>query len=224
MHIVADPLSAPTWITAIATAFLGAGAIVTAIFAILAFRKQGQEVRDQAELLSIQSDQLKAQQASWFSMCLDPGIPLLPSSRSAGFTPPPTRFWGAIIRNALALPVLNTRVTFYLVSPASAASEDWTPVETGSPPALVRVIPPGDEKFVVIETQYQGGVNPDENSHVVSIEFTDAAGKRWKRDTNGALLDTEPCPEFGKRPDPADQDDHVDRPSSVTAHPSHVAP
>jgi hypothetical protein len=34
---------------------------VTAIFAILAFRKQSQDVRDQAELLQVQSGQLDAQ-------------------------------------------------------------------------------------------------------------------------------------------------------------------
>jgi Sec-independent protein translocase protein TatA len=51
----------PTWITAIATVGLLAGAIVTAIYAIRAFREQAKEVRDQAEILSIQSDQLAEQ-------------------------------------------------------------------------------------------------------------------------------------------------------------------
>jgi cbb3-type cytochrome oxidase subunit 3 len=40
-------------ITAIATAALALFAIVTAAFAILAFRKQSQEVRDQAEMLMV---------------------------------------------------------------------------------------------------------------------------------------------------------------------------
>ena len=62
-------------LTAIATAVLGAGAIVTAVFAILAFRKQAQEVRtlqqeaddqqeltrQQGELLKLQSGQLDVQ-------------------------------------------------------------------------------------------------------------------------------------------------------------------
>jgi hypothetical protein len=50
-----------TQLTAIATAVLAAGAIVTAIFAILAFRKQSQEVHDQAEELRVQSEVLEVQ-------------------------------------------------------------------------------------------------------------------------------------------------------------------
>jgi hypothetical protein len=44
MRAVPDPLAAPTWITAIATAVLAVFAIITAIFAIKAFRKQSAEV------------------------------------------------------------------------------------------------------------------------------------------------------------------------------------
>jgi hypothetical protein len=39
-----DPLTVPTWLTAIFTGVLAVLAIVTAIFAILAFRKQSAEV------------------------------------------------------------------------------------------------------------------------------------------------------------------------------------
>ena len=51
----------PTWITAIATAGLLAGAVVTAIYAIRAFRAQSQAVGDQAEMLQVQSQQLEEQ-------------------------------------------------------------------------------------------------------------------------------------------------------------------
>jgi hypothetical protein len=54
-------MDVPTWITAIATVGLFVGAIFTAIYAIKAFRKQSQEVTDQAEMLKIQSDQLGEQ-------------------------------------------------------------------------------------------------------------------------------------------------------------------
>jgi len=47
-------------VTAIATAVL-AFAIITATYAILAFRKQSKEVSDQASMLKIQSDQLEEQ-------------------------------------------------------------------------------------------------------------------------------------------------------------------
>lgn len=51
----------PTWITAIATVGLLAGAFVTAIYAIRAFSTQSQEVKDQAGMLQIQSEQLAEQ-------------------------------------------------------------------------------------------------------------------------------------------------------------------
>jgi cbb3-type cytochrome oxidase subunit 3 len=48
-------------ITAIATAVLAVFAIVTAAFAVLAFRKQSKEVSDQALMLELQSEQLAEQ-------------------------------------------------------------------------------------------------------------------------------------------------------------------
>ena len=48
-------------ITAIATAVLAAFAFITAIFAGLAFRKQSREVRDQAKMLRIESEQFAEQ-------------------------------------------------------------------------------------------------------------------------------------------------------------------
>ena len=50
-----------TQLTAVATAVLAVFAIVTTVFAVRAFRKQSQEVRDQASLLKVQSDQLGEQ-------------------------------------------------------------------------------------------------------------------------------------------------------------------
>lgn len=51
----------PTWITAIATVGLLAGAIVTAVYVIRAFREQSKAVRDQAAILRVQSHQLTEQ-------------------------------------------------------------------------------------------------------------------------------------------------------------------
>jgi hypothetical protein len=50
-----------TVFVALATTVLAAGAIVTAVFAIRAFRKQSKEVSDQAEMLRVQSEQLAEQ-------------------------------------------------------------------------------------------------------------------------------------------------------------------
>lgn len=51
----------PTWISAIATIGLLTGAIITARYAIKAFGEQSKEVRHQASMLKIQSDQLEEQ-------------------------------------------------------------------------------------------------------------------------------------------------------------------
>jgi hypothetical protein len=62
LHLAAsDPLTVPTWITAITTAILAIGAAFTAVFAYLAFRKQSEEVKEQSEMLRVQSGQLDAQ-------------------------------------------------------------------------------------------------------------------------------------------------------------------
>jgi hypothetical protein len=51
-----------TVFVAIATTVFAVGAIVTAVFAILAFRKQSKEVSDQAEMLQLQSSRLGLQE------------------------------------------------------------------------------------------------------------------------------------------------------------------
>ena len=51
----------PTWISAIATTGLLIGAIITAKYAIKAFRAQSKEVGDQATMFKVQSDQLEEQ-------------------------------------------------------------------------------------------------------------------------------------------------------------------
>lgn len=54
-------IDVPAWITAIATFGLLVGAAFTAIYAIRAFRKQSQEVADQATMLQVQQYQLEEQ-------------------------------------------------------------------------------------------------------------------------------------------------------------------
>jgi hypothetical protein len=51
----------PGWITAVGTGLLAIFAIITAIYAIRAFRKQSQEVADLAAMLKVQSGQLDEQ-------------------------------------------------------------------------------------------------------------------------------------------------------------------
>jgi hypothetical protein len=51
-----------TILTAIATVVLAVGAIITSVFAYLAFRKQSREISDQAEMLDLQRRQLAEQE------------------------------------------------------------------------------------------------------------------------------------------------------------------
>ncbi len=54
--------------------------------------------------------------------------------------------------------------------------------------SLTPVIPPRSEKFVVIPDQIKNMINEcNDDTYVVSIEFTDTAGNRWERDPRGAL-------------------------------------
>jgi hypothetical protein len=59
-----DPLTLPTWLPAVFTGVLAVGAIVTAVFAILAFRKQSTEVRILQEQAQRESEQRLRSQAS----------------------------------------------------------------------------------------------------------------------------------------------------------------
>lgn len=60
-HLPPDWGDIPTWISAIATVGLLAGAIITAAYAIRAFRAQSKAGSDQAEMLKVQSGQLEEQ-------------------------------------------------------------------------------------------------------------------------------------------------------------------
>jgi len=59
----------------------------------------------------------------------------------------------------------------------------------GGPMERIRILPPREERFVAIpENVWSQMTDVSANSHVVSIEFTDAAGNRWERDGRGALV------------------------------------
>jgi len=102
--------------------------------------------------------------------------------------PEPGNVWGAIIRNASDLPILDVRVSFHYIQEKWPGG-DWEPVLRGSPPEKIRVIPPRTDRFYEIPEQVRGMIDQvDDSIYVVSIEFTDAAGSRWERDPRGALL------------------------------------
>jgi hypothetical protein len=95
--------------------------------------------------------------------------------------------WGTHIRNASELPIVDVRVSFFFV----ADPGNWQPWELRdeiSPPNRTRVIPPGVTRSVEFPKNVRAAYGTiDQEAFVVSIEFSDAAGNRWKRDGRGML-------------------------------------
>jgi hypothetical protein len=95
--------------------------------------------------------------------------------------------WGAVIRNASNLPIVDVRVFFHYVAEKWPGG-DWEPVLRGTPVEKVRVISPQADRFYKIPEQIRTMMDQvDDTLYVVSIEFTDAAGNRWERDPRGTL-------------------------------------
>jgi membrane protein implicated in regulation of membrane protease activity len=205
----------PGWIAAVGTGVLAIFAIVTALYAIRAFRKQSQEVSDQAEMLQVQSDRLEVYrgqvdeqremnakyrealdlQASEIRASLDQRERAGEEERrsqaaqvTAWFEQTPGKTWAGHIRNASDLPVFDVRTFFYYVAEKWQGG-DWDPQMLGGPVEKIRVLPPQQDRFVAIPENVWGQMTDvSANSHVVSIEFTDAAGNHWERDPRGALI------------------------------------
>ncbi|MFF4893899.1 hypothetical protein [Micromonospora chersina] len=103
--------------------------------------------------------------------------------------------WCALLRNASPVPVYDVWVSFF-----------YYPLGTEGEPELrsvswVSVVPPTDEPLVVLPESglargpakvdaYGNQVhNEEDKDFAVSVEFTDAAGRRWRRDIRGNLME-----------------------------------
>jgi hypothetical protein len=201
-------------LTAAFTAILGVGAIVTAILAFMAWRKQSREVRDQAEMLRVQSEQLGEQrkinakqtevlelQAKELGESLEERKRAAEEKRrshaalvTAWFTWDevtsslhPAKGWGATIRNASDLPVFDVRVTFNYIA-EQANGREWAAVPRGTLVKPVRVFPPLSQQHHLIPDEVRRQIDQcSDDVYAVSITFTDAAGNRWERDAHGTL-------------------------------------
>jgi hypothetical protein len=102
--------------------------------------------------------------------------------------------WGAFVRNASLLPVFDVRVFFHFVQELSsgglgARGLSWYPIDRGGPIEPIRVLPPGERRFVEIPEEIRTMSDRcDAQTYVVAIHFTDAVGVRWVRDGRGELL------------------------------------
>lgn len=105
--------------------------------------------------------------------------------------------WGAVVRNASDLPVLDVKVTFSIVQDLGTKAP-WQPVQAAGLLERIIVIPPGDERFIAIPDEIgELAAKIGSDSHVVSIEFSDAAGNRWERNPRGVLIDLSARPVQG---------------------------
>jgi hypothetical protein len=216
---MSSDLSAET--TAIATAVLAAFAIITAVVASLAFRKQSKAVEDsrkligqQGAMLQVQSERLEVYrtqvdeqrqingtrletldlQAREIRASLDQRERVAEKERrsqaekvTAWFAEDRHAIWGARIRNASDLPVLDVRTFFHYIHETQPGGE-WAPVMRGATIERIRVLPPQSDRFIEIPGQVRNQIREvSDQIYVVSIEFTDAAGNRWERDPRGAL-------------------------------------
>jgi hypothetical protein len=184
-----------TQLTAIATAVLAAGAIVTAIFAILAFRKQSQEVHDQAEELRVQSEVLEVQsrELNLRQEQREREADEKRRSQAARVTAwlthrEPDGLSKAHISNDSDQPVFDVRTSFYYMR--KKPGEGWEAIDQERLPReeTICVFPPHHDRHVAVPESIRAKFEEvTDHTCVVSIEFNDAAGNHWERDPHGVL-------------------------------------
>jgi len=151
-----------TILTTIATVVLAVGAIVTGLFAYFGLHAQAAEGRRQAVTVS-----------GWMY--------------EEGTT------WQARVRNGSPLPVYDLRVRFHRMEKAEhapVAGPAWRSADSVLAPreSTVCVFPPDTDRDIPLPEKYaKGFASATDRTCVVSITFTDAAGRYWRRDEHGKL-------------------------------------
>jgi hypothetical protein len=157
-----------TQLTAIVTAILGIGAIITAVFAILAFRKQSQEVsvlqqqvRDQMEANAREADRLRRAQASMVFITLEAS---------------PEDILRANVTNSSPQPIYETEVWWR--DPQPNVMSTW--LSTMMPGQAISTPGKFDPR------------PPDSDGCQGVVSFRDGAGTYWVRDAVGHLKERPP--------------------------------
>jgi hypothetical protein len=186
----------PGWITAVGTALLAVFAILTTIYAVRAFRKQSQEVSDQASMLQIQSEQLAEQrkvnteQIGVLALqAADLRESLEERKREAS-----ARRRGQALQiqisinpfgNAVAM---RATITNRSAQAVYAAELRWlfNSESSGDPnPQLLGTIPPMSD----CTTERDFPANRDREAVDAILTFRDAAGITWMRRPDGTLAE-----------------------------------
>lgn len=184
-------------LTAIATVVLAVFAIVTAVLAGLAFRKQAREVSDQAEMLDLQRRQLQDQREASAKQA---GVLELQAAELRESLEDRRREAGERRREQASFVFLTENLgggtaaflaTVTVVNESSQPIYDadlvWNPIPTlrdAPNPEFIGVILPG-VRVTSTTRMYPPDTIIESNSAV--LQFTDAAGIRWVREPDGYL-------------------------------------
>jgi hypothetical protein len=183
MSAAPDPLVAPTWATAIATIILAVGAIITAVLAFLAFRKQTAELvilQEQAKVdqkdRRLEATERRRERAAmmYLTVAFDKGLRDNPEVIMVPRKPSVT----VTVHNSGKQPVYDVRVHWVDASSGmQAGAEDKlgtiSPLNKGS---AGRTLPAGTTESPLIPVAH----------------FRDAAGVRWTMLDNGELDEVDP--------------------------------
>ena len=182
--VAPNPLTAPTWTLGAATIALALGAIVTAIFAILAFRQQSRQIRDQqginrklVRVLELQAkdliaadDQRRRAQASQIlhrrevqdrDMRLSQVNALLTGQQHNSVAV-------MTVGNSSGQPVYDAELRWEMGGVPAGDPDQLGTLAPGMTERPPRPIPPGDASLFT-----------------ASLRFRDAAGVRWERRPDG---------------------------------------
>jgi hypothetical protein len=175
-------LIASSDITAVATLVLAVGAIVSAIFAFLAFRKQSEEIRVQRmELERAASDRRRAQASQIFIESTVEELGFLAALASGRKSSPllgrnPARFV-ATVRNISDLPIYDVGATW----PTGTINQEK---DDG---LVFAIIKPGRSERFTFRGHLLESTYPE-----VIVFFRDSAGAHWQADDKGHLIEGSP--------------------------------
>ncbi|MFI7578404.1 hypothetical protein [Micromonospora sp. NPDC049497] len=173
-----------TWISAIANVATVVLALVASLVGLRIYRiESGRDQRAEDERRERAAEQRRHQAASvsvWYAFVVAPVPPNIIRQR-------PLMAWAAQILNASTLPVYDVRLVFHGTGTTKAS-------ELAAAADPIRVVPPHQEPVTVAMPRALRTKVPysESDSIEVSLEFRDAAGRRWLRDRNGFLLDVTP--------------------------------
>lgn len=170
-----------TWVSAVASVATAILALAAAIVGYRVYKvESGRDARAEQDRRERAADERRSQASlvsAWYGRSAEAG---------SGFSPWPTYYWGGWIVNASDSPIYDAVVTFYLSGTGKQST--WSG-------GLIKVLPPyRGEQFVDVGDDAREQLTDEErqNSIEVSLEFRDAAGRRWLRDRNGYLHELAP--------------------------------